>query len=60
MNETGNERHICADTVPERTLLESLLRVALEQWPFKNEADREVEKRLIARDMAALDALTRR
>jgi hypothetical protein len=44
----------------ERARLEGLLRVALEQWPFKNEADREVERRLIARDVAAIDALNRR
>ena len=41
----------------ERTRLEGLLRIALEQWQFKNEEDRAVERRLIARDMAALDAL---
>ena len=39
----------------ERARLESLLRVALEQWPFKSETDREHERRLIARDLDALD-----
>jgi hypothetical protein len=39
----------------EKERLESLLRIALEQWPHKNAEDREVEKRFIARDLAALD-----
>lgn len=40
-----------------RERLESRLRVALEQWPHKSAEDREHERRFIARDMAALDAL---
>jgi hypothetical protein len=40
----------------EKERLESLLRIALEQWQHKNAEDREVEKRFIARDLAALEA----
>lgn len=57
MNEARNDEHISAKSVPERTRLEGLLRVALEQWEFKNAEDREVERRLIARDLAALEAI---
>jgi hypothetical protein len=57
MNEARNGGHFCADPVPsDRARLESLLRVALEQWPFKSEADREHERRLIERDLARLEA----
>jgi hypothetical protein len=41
----------------EKERLESLLRIALEQWAFKNSEDREVERRFIARDLAALEAI---
>ena len=41
----------------ERARLESLLRIALEQWPHKSAEDREHERRFIARDLAALEAL---
>lgn len=37
----------------ERARLESLLRIAAEQWPHKSPEDREHERRFIARDMAA-------
>lgn len=54
MNETGKDGLNCAVSVP-REKLETLLRVALEQWPFKSAEDREHERRLIARDLDALD-----
>ena len=41
----------------ERASLEILLRVALEQWPHKSPEDQAHERRLIARDLAALEAL---
>ena len=54
MNEARNDADNCATAQKRR--LESLLRVALEQWPFKSEADREHERRLIERDLARLEA----
>ena len=58
MNETGNDGLFCAVSVPERQRLESLLRIAAEQWPHKSAEDREHERRFIARDLAAYNALT--
>jgi hypothetical protein len=33
-----------------------LLRVAAEQWPHKSPEDQEIERRFIARDLAAFEA----
>lgn len=41
----------------DRTRLESLLRVAAEQWPNKSPEDQQHERRFIARDLAAYEAL---
>lgn len=58
VNKSGNSTHYCADTVPsDRARLLSLLRIAEQQWQFKSPEDREHERRFIARDLAALEAL---
>ena len=55
MNKSGNSTHYCADTVPsDRARLESLLRIAAEQWPHKSPEDQAVERRFIERDYLAL------
>lgn len=38
----------------ERARLESLLRIAAEQWPHKSPEDQAVERRFIERDYLAL------
>ena len=57
MNKAGNTTHICADTVPDRSRLESLLRIAAEQWPHKSAEDQAHERWFIERDLSAYEAL---
>ena len=54
MNKPGNEQHFCAETVPDRARLESLLRIAAEQYASKSPEDQKHERRFIARDLEAL------
>jgi hypothetical protein len=55
VNEKGNKELFCAVVVPvERRHLETLLRIALEQWAHKSPADQESERRFIKRDFAQI------
>lgn len=55
MNEARNGDDNCAEPVPsERERLQSLLRIASEQWPHKSPEDQAIERRFIERDYAAL------
>lgn len=51
MNEARNSDQFCAETVPsEKARLESLLRIAAEQWPHKSPEDQAIERKFIERD----------
>ena len=54
MNEARNDEYIRAEAVP-RVTLATLLRIAAEQWPHKSPADQAIERRFMARDLAAFE-----